>query len=71
MATIPQSESKPEPKPEVVKLLQVQLPEQWMRHIDVEAAKRGIKRKGLVLKALTAFIGEAPDYAAEAGTDAA
>lgn len=42
--------------------MQVELPEPWIRHIDVEAAKRGTRRRGLVVQALTAFIGEPHDY---------
>ena len=61
MQSIPEQETK--------KLLQVELPEPWMRHLDVEAAKRGIKRKGLVLRALQAFLGSPPDYDAEVGAE--
>jgi hypothetical protein len=52
-------------QPELTKLLQVELPESWLRHLDVEAAKRGLKRKGLVLRALRSFLGEPPDYEAD------
>jgi hypothetical protein len=56
-------------QPEFTKLLQVELPESWLRHLDVEAAKRGLKRKGLVLRALRSFLGEPPDYQAELGDE--
>lgn len=36
-----------------------------MRHIDVERSKRGITRKDLLLRAMTAYIGDPPDYEAE------
>jgi len=63
MASIAQHEG---PK----KLLQMEVPEPWLRHIDVEAAKRGTRRRGLILLALNAYIGEPPDYAEQLDNDA-
>ena len=47
------------------KMLQVLLPEMWVRHLDTERGKRGLQRRQIVMQALRSFLGEPIDYDAE------